>query len=116
MKVLLTAFDVVDDTVALKKSIFPEIFADLENIASDRNGRKVRRMTITSNRLNDRHFKVLLYILSPRNPSYFAPDVIEQLADADSNPHSKKSREVKQQELLDGMSAELIKASSMFSC
>jgi hypothetical protein len=40
--VLLTTFDVMDDTVAVKKMIFPEIIADLKTISQDRFGRKVQ--------------------------------------------------------------------------
>ncbi len=38
---LMCLFDVMDDTVAVKKGVFPEIKAELKDIATHHEGRKV---------------------------------------------------------------------------
>ena len=68
--VLLTAFDVMDDTVAVKKAVFPEIVEAIDAIAADRHGKKV-----------------LLYLVAPRSPKYFHPEVVALLAQSNDNPN-----------------------------
>lgn len=82
--VLFSLFDVMDDTVLLKKALFPEILSSLEDLLVDQYGRKV-----------------LLYIMKPRHSSCFLPEVTKFLQEGDGNPHSKKDISVRQQELRD---------------
>ncbi len=83
---LLAAFDVNDDTVALKKAIFPEIIAELKNLALDKHGRKV--VSFSSFLLmSHAAMQVLLYLLAPRSPKYFIPEFISLLSQGDGNPN-----------------------------
>eukprot|EP00111_Clytia_hemisphaerica_P009198 TCONS_00027031-protein len=83
-KVMFSLFDVMDDTVLLKKALFPEILINIEELMVDQYGRKV-----------------LLYILKPRNNSNFLPEVQKLLEQADDNKYSKKDSSVRQGELRD---------------
>ncbi|EDO42548.1 predicted protein [Nematostella vectensis] len=89
--VMLSLFDVVDDTVLVKKIIFPEIIANLKDIAQDTYGRKV-----------------LLYLLMPRASTHFHPDIVELLKKGDNNQYSKKDPELRRKELLDAISPSLV--------
>ncbi|XP_031550524.1 pumilio homolog 3-like isoform X2 [Actinia tenebrosa] len=89
--VLLSLFDVVDDTVLVKKIIFPEMVASLKELAMDTYGRKV-----------------LLYLLMPRAPTHFHPDVVKLLQAGDDNLHSKKDIVQRRKELVDGISPGLL--------
>lgn len=82
--VLFSLFDVMDDTVLLKKALFPELLSSLEDLLVNQYGRKV-----------------LLYILKPRHSSCFLPEVTKLLQQGDDNPHSKKDKAVRAQELRD---------------
>lgn len=89
---LLALFDSVDDTVLVQKVIIAEMLPRLSEIAENHHGRKV-----------------LLYLLAPRLPSYFAPKIIQQLTQGDGNQHSKKESSVRRNELLSAVSPSLIK-------
>ncbi|XP_068725822.1 pumilio homolog 3-like [Montipora capricornis] len=89
--VLLALFDSVDDTVLVKKIVFPEIQSSLKELAFDTYGRKV-----------------LLYLLFPRNPGHFTPTFVELLSKGDGNANSKKASETRQKELLEGISPALL--------
>ncbi|KAK3730600.1 hypothetical protein QZH41_018820, partial [Actinostola sp. cb2023] len=98
--VLLSLFDAVDDTVLVKKIVFPmlfylyclkEIIANLKELAQDTYGRKV-----------------LLYLLMPRASTHFHPDIVKLLQKGDNNPNSKKEPEQRRKELLDGISTSLL--------
>jgi len=91
--VLLALFDVIDDTVLVKKALFPEIISNLDEIMLDQYGRKV-----------------LLYLLKPRSKSYFIPDILKILQQGDGNAHSKKDQSVRQCELREAVLPELLKA------
>jgi len=91
--VMLCLFDVFDDTVLVKKAIFPEIIADLEEMIANQYGRKV-----------------ILYLLKPRSPSYFLPAIVQILQQGDDNVYSKKPQDVRQEELRSSMLPELLKA------
>ncbi|XP_028404711.1 pumilio homolog 3-like [Dendronephthya gigantea] len=93
--VLLALFDCVDDTVLVQKVIIAEMVTCLNDISENHHGRKV-----------------LLYLLAPRSPSYFAPKIIEQLAQGDGNKSSKKENSVRRGELLSAISPSLIKFSA----
>ena len=82
---LLTAFDVMDDTVAVKKTFFPDIVADIDTIAADRHGKKVDSIPAICDL--KRRLQVLLYLLAPRSPKYFHPDVVALLAQSNNNPN-----------------------------
>jgi len=91
-RVLFALFDTMDDTVLLKKVIFPEILSNLEDLLVNQYGRKV-----------------LLYILKPRHSSCFLPEVIKVLEQGDGNPYSKKPAPTRQQELRDILLPDLLK-------
>ncbi|KAL9950331.1 hypothetical protein ACROYT_G042818 [Oculina patagonica] len=89
--VLLALFDCVDDTVLVKKIMFPEIQPSLQELALDTYGRKV-----------------LMYLLCPRSPAHFHPTAVELLQKGDGNVNSKKDSEQRQKELLEGISPALL--------
>uniref|UniRef100_A0A8D0G9I2 Pumilio homolog 3 n=1 Tax=Sphenodon punctatus TaxID=8508 RepID=A0A8D0G9I2_SPHPU len=89
--VLLAAFDCIDDTKLVKQLIISEITASLPNIISNKYGRKV-----------------LLYLLSPRDPAHFVPEIIKVLQQGDGNAYSKKDVDVRRRELLEAISPALL--------
>ncbi|XP_036186863.1 pumilio homolog 3 isoform X4 [Myotis myotis] len=89
--VLLAAFDCIDDTKLVKQIIISEIISSLSNILSDKYGRKV-----------------LLYLLSPRDPAHTVREIIEVLQKGDGNAHSKKDTEIRRRELLESISPALL--------
>jgi len=84
--VLLAMFDVVDDTVAVRKAILSEMIPHLLELMRNQYGRKV-----------------LLYLLSPRNKKYFVPQYINILEAGDENETSKKDSTTRQNELRSGI-------------
>uniref|UniRef100_A0A8C5GU48 PUM-HD domain-containing protein n=1 Tax=Gouania willdenowi TaxID=441366 RepID=A0A8C5GU48_GOUWI len=52
--------------------------------------------------------KVLLYLLSPRNPAHLLPEIITVLQQGDGNTHSKKDAAVRRKELLEVVSPPLL--------
>lgn len=91
-QVLLSIFDVVDDTKLVSKIILEELLKTLKEVAMDTYGRKV-----------------LLYLLSPRDPMHFHPDVVKVMQEGDTNEFSKKDTNVRHDELLDVVSKPLLK-------
>ncbi|XP_040844837.1 pumilio homolog 3 isoform X2 [Ochotona curzoniae] len=89
--VLLAAFDCIDDTKLVKQIIISEIISSLPNIVNDKYGRKV-----------------LLYLLSPRDPAHTVREIIEVLQKGDGNAHSKKDAEIRRRELLESISPALL--------
>ncbi|XP_033737990.1 pumilio homolog 3-like [Pecten maximus] len=89
--VLLAMFDVVDDTKIVQKAVLEEMLKSLNEVATDQHGRKV-----------------LLYLLSPRDPHHFHPDIVRVLVEGDKNPHSKKDKAVRHRELLEFVSSQLL--------
>uniref|UniRef100_A0A8C6RJ38 Pumilio homolog 3 n=1 Tax=Nannospalax galili TaxID=1026970 RepID=A0A8C6RJ38_NANGA len=89
--VLLAAFDCIDDTKLVKQIIISEIISSLPNIVNDKYGRKV-----------------LLYLLSPRDPAHIVREIIEVLRKGDGNAHSKKDTEIRRRELLESISPALL--------
>nr|XP_020724435.1 pumilio homolog 3 isoform X3 [Odocoileus virginianus texanus] len=89
--VLLAAFDCIDDTKLVKQIIISEIINSLPNIVNDKYGRKV-----------------LLYLLSPRDPAHTVREIIEVLQKGDGNAHSKKDTEIRRRELLESISPALV--------
>ncbi|XP_004637238.1 pumilio homolog 3 [Octodon degus] len=89
--VLLAAFDCIDDTKLVKQIIISEIISSLSNIVKDKYGRKV-----------------LLYLLSPRDPAHTVREIIEVLQKGDGNAHSKKDTEIRRRELLESVSPALL--------
>ncbi|XP_010638420.1 pumilio homolog 3 [Fukomys damarensis] len=89
--VLLAAFDCIDDTKLVKQIIVSEIISSLSNIVKDKYGRKV-----------------LLYLLSPRDPAHTVREIIEVLQKGDGNAHSKKDTEIRRRELLESISPALL--------
>ncbi|GAB5579664.1 pumilio homolog 3 isoform X1 [Prionailurus iriomotensis] len=89
--VLLAAFDCIDDTKLVKQIIISEIISSLPNIINDKYGRKV-----------------LLYLLSPRDPAHTVREIIEVLQRGDGNAHSKKDTAIRRRELLEAVSPALL--------
>ncbi|XP_023664009.1 pumilio homolog 3 [Paramormyrops kingsleyae] len=89
--VLLAAFDCIDDTKLVKQTILAEIIASLSDIISNKYGKKV-----------------LLYLLSPRDPAHLLPEIIQVLEKGDGNVHSKKDTAVRRRELLEAVSPPLL--------
>ncbi|XP_072453621.1 pumilio homolog 3 [Notamacropus eugenii] len=89
--VLLAAFDCVDDTKLMKQIVMSEIISSLPNIVNNKYGRKV-----------------LLYLLSPRDPAHLVPEIIEVLQKGDGNAHSKKDSIIRRKELLESVSPALL--------
>lgn len=68
--VLLAAFDCIDDTRLVEQIIISEDISSLPSIVNDKYGRKV-----------------LLYLLSPRDPAHLVPEIIQLLQKGDGNAH-----------------------------
>lgn len=85
--VLLALFDCVDDTRLVSKAILDEFSKDLDEVIENQFSRKV-----------------LIYLLSPRNPVFFHPDILRILVVGDTNSNSKKSMVARSRELLDYIS------------
>ncbi|XP_046406190.1 pumilio homolog 3 [Ischnura elegans] len=91
--VLLSLFDCVDDTVLVKKALISELLGNILEIAKHKSGRHV-----------------FLYLVAPRDPSYFHPHVVEMLKLGDNNAHSKKATDVRRAELLNAVSEPLLES------
>ncbi|XP_029371924.1 pumilio homolog 3 isoform X2 [Echeneis naucrates] len=89
--VLLAIFDCVDDTKLIKQAVLSEILASLDEVISNKFGKKV-----------------LLYLLSPRDPAHLLPEIIKVLERGDGNAHSKKDPAVRRKELLEVISLPLL--------
>uniref|UniRef100_A0A6Q2YZR8 PUM-HD domain-containing protein n=1 Tax=Esox lucius TaxID=8010 RepID=A0A6Q2YZR8_ESOLU len=89
--VLLAAFDCIDDTKLVKQAVLLEILTSLPDILSNKNGKKV-----------------LLYLLSPRDPAHLLPEIIQVLEKGDGNAHSKKDVALRRKELLEAVSPPLL--------
>ncbi|KAM6392245.1 pumilio homolog 3 isoform 2-T2 [Rhynochetos jubatus] len=73
------------------EKIATEINASLPNIINNKYGKKV-----------------LLYLLSPRDPAHFVPEIITLLQQGDGNAYSKKNTELRRRELLEAISSPLL--------
>ncbi|CAM4730682.1 unnamed protein product [Leuciscus chuanchicus] len=89
--VLLAAFDCIDDTKLVKQIIISEMLSSLSDIISNKHGKKV-----------------LLYLLSPRDPAHLLPEIIQVLEKGDGNAHSKKDVAIRRKELLEAVSPPLL--------
>ncbi|KAF5897943.1 pumilio 3, partial [Clarias magur] len=89
--VLLAAFDCIDDTKLVKQAIISELVSSLAEVISNKYGKKV-----------------LLYLLSPRDPAHLLPEIVQLLEKGDSNAHSKKDMAVRRRELLEAVSPPLL--------
>ncbi|XP_066507322.1 pumilio homolog 3 [Hoplias malabaricus] len=89
--VLLAAFDCIDDTKLVKQAILSELMSSLSEVITNKYGKKV-----------------LLYLLSPRDPAHLLPEIIQVLEKGDDNAHSKKDVAVRRQELLEAVSTPLL--------
>nr|CAD7201762.1 unnamed protein product [Timema douglasi] len=89
---LLAMFDCVDDTVLLKKVLFPELVSNITEIAADGHGRRV-----------------ILYLVAHRDSHYFHPAGMGILKQGDETEFSKKDATVRRAELLNGISDDLLK-------
>uniref|UniRef100_A0A674E5H2 Pumilio RNA-binding family member 3 n=1 Tax=Salmo trutta TaxID=8032 RepID=A0A674E5H2_SALTR len=89
--VLIAAFDCIDDTKLVKQAVLSEILASLPDVITNKNGKKV-----------------LLYLLSPRDPAHLLPEIIQVLEKGDGNAHSKKDVALRRKELLEAVSPHLI--------
>nr|XP_043873223.1 pumilio homolog 3 [Solea senegalensis] len=89
--VLMSIFDSVDDTKLVKQVVLSEILSSLDEVINNKYGKKV-----------------LLYLLSPRDPAHLLPEIIKVLEKGDGNPHSKKEAVVRRKELLEAVSPPLL--------
>ncbi|XP_041360109.1 pumilio homolog 3-like [Gigantopelta aegis] len=89
--VMLAIIDVVDDTRLVHKALLDEMLKSLDEVAQNQYGRKV-----------------LIYLLSPRDPLHFHPDIVHVLQEGDKNTTSKKDGKVRSQELADYVSSALL--------
>ncbi|TNN86389.1 Pumilio 3 [Liparis tanakae] len=89
--VLLAMFDCVDDTKLVKQAVLSEILLSLDEVIGNKYGKKV-----------------LLYLLSPRDPAHLLPEIIKVLQQGDGNTHSKKDMAVRRKELLEVVSPPLL--------
>uniref|UniRef100_A0A8C2X8B6 Pumilio homolog 3 n=1 Tax=Cyclopterus lumpus TaxID=8103 RepID=A0A8C2X8B6_CYCLU len=89
--VLLAMFDCVDDTKLVKQAVLSEILLSLDEVICNKYGKKV-----------------LLYLLSPRDPAHLLPEIIKVLQQGDGNTHSKKDMAVRRKELLEVVSPPLL--------
>uniref|UniRef100_A0A667Z8U8 Pumilio RNA-binding family member 3 n=1 Tax=Myripristis murdjan TaxID=586833 RepID=A0A667Z8U8_9TELE len=89
--VLLAIFDCVDDTKLVKQAVLSEILSSLDEVISNKYGKKV-----------------LLYLLSPRDPAHLLPEIIKVLEQGDGNAHSKKDAAIRRKELLEAVSPPLL--------
>ncbi|XP_056875712.1 pumilio homolog 3 isoform X1 [Takifugu flavidus] len=89
--VLLAVFDCVDDTKLVKQAVLSEILSSLDEVITNKYGKKV-----------------LLYLLSPRDPAHLLPEIIRMLQQGDGNAHSKKDAAIRRKELLDVVSPALL--------
>ncbi|XP_078070429.1 pumilio homolog 3 [Mustelus asterias] len=89
--VLLAAFDCIDDTKLVKQIILSEVISALPNLINNKYGKKV-----------------LVYLLSPRDPAHSVPEIIKLLQQGDGNAHSKKDTKIRQRELLEVISPHLL--------
>ncbi|XP_068190699.1 pumilio homolog 3 isoform X2 [Antennarius striatus] len=89
--VLLAVFDCVDDTKLVKQAVLSEILSSLDEVIGNKYGKKV-----------------LLYLLSPRDPAHLLPEIIKVLEKGDGNAHSKKDAAIRRKELLEVVSPPLL--------
>ncbi|XP_061656409.1 pumilio homolog 3 isoform X2 [Syngnathoides biaculeatus] len=89
--VLLAIFDCVDDTKLVKQAVLSELLLSLDEVISNKYGKKV-----------------LLYLLSPRDPAHLLPEIIKVLEGGDGNAHSKKDSALRKKELLEVVSPPLL--------
>ncbi|XP_077441874.1 LOW QUALITY PROTEIN: pumilio homolog 3 [Vanacampus margaritifer] len=89
--VLLAMFDCVDDTKLVKQAVLSELMSSLDEVISNKYGKKV-----------------LLYLLSPRDPAHLLPEIIKVLQKGDGNTHSKKDTALRRKELLEVVSPPLL--------
>lgn len=81
---IIALLDSADDTVILNKVIVSEILNNVKDLSTNEWGRKV-----------------LLWLVVPGDNSYFHPIFIKELADGLKTSTSKKSGEIRRQEILD---------------
>ncbi|XP_062870431.1 pumilio homolog 3 isoform X2 [Trichomycterus rosablanca] len=89
--VLLAAFDCIDDTKLIKQAILSELLSSLAEVIGNKYGKKV-----------------MLYLLSPRDPAHLLPEIVQLLEKGDGNAHSKKDVAVRRKELLEAVSHPLL--------
>ncbi|MED6240018.1 Pumilio 3 [Ataeniobius toweri] len=89
--VLLAIFDCVDDTKLVKQAVLSEILSALPEVIGNKHGKKV-----------------LLYLLSPRDPAHMLPEIVKELEQGDGNAHSKKDMVTRRRELLEAVSPALL--------
>ncbi|APA14761.1 hypothetical protein SS1G_06776 [Sclerotinia sclerotiorum 1980 UF-70] len=104
--VILTAYEVIDDTVLTAKSIFPELLSKDEE-------KQAENIVFSANDLNAR--TTLLYLFQGRSKSLFPASHnsdLEILSEVDTirPTTSKKDPEIRRQELIKALSPYLLKA------
>lgn len=90
--VLLAAFDCVDDTQFMKKVVLSELIEELDQLVG-----------------SDFGLRVLRYLVAPRSPTFFHPDILAVLSQGDGNASSKKDTDKRQRELQDVVSPSILR-------
>jgi len=88
---ILAAFDCVDDTVFLEKALIKPLLKSIPELMSSPRG-----------------LKVIHYLMSPRDTSYFLTQVIDDLKQGDDNVISKKDMATRHSEIQDKAAQPLI--------
>lgn len=79
---ILAAFDCVDDTVFLEKALIKPLLKSISELMNSQRG-----------------VKIIYYLMSPRDTSFFLTQVIDDLKQGDSNAISKKDMSVRHAEI-----------------
>ena len=90
---IISIFDSVDDTVLVSKIFLGLTQEEFSHILSHHHGRKI-----------------YLYLISPRDPKYFHPDITKVLKIGDGNPTSRKPSETRISELQEKILPEFLKS------
>lgn len=90
---IISIFDSVDDTVLVSKIFLGLSQEDFSHILSHHQGRKI-----------------YLYLVSPRDPKYFHPDVTKVLKIGDGNATTRKPADIRSRELQEKILPEFIKS------
>ncbi|KAM6329457.1 pumilio homolog 3 isoform 1-T7 [Alca torda] len=106
--VLLAAFDCIDDTKLMKQLIISAVVAAQVLMCTPLKVSMEINASLPSIVNNKYGKKVLLYLLSPRDPAHFVPEIITLLQQGDGNAYSKKNTELRRRELLEAISSPLL--------
>ncbi|XP_071536925.1 pumilio homolog 3 [Panulirus ornatus] len=90
--VLLAAFDCFDDTEFMKKVVISELMEELSQLVG-----------------SDYGLRVVRFLVAPRDPTFFHPDILAVLAQGDGNAISLKDNVKRRQELQQAVSPSVLR-------